>query len=77
MTTTATLIGYATRERAAERARIATTTPHVVELCSGRYVGAGDIIQGGDGRPDCMLYGAARTAMWRSDAVRAGLIEGA
>lgn len=76
MSTTATLIGYATRERAAARARSATTSPHAVEMLDGRYVGAGDIIQGGDGRPDCMLYGAARTAMWRSDAVRAGLIEG-
>lgn len=76
MSTTATLIGYATRERAAERARSSTTTPHVVELCSGRYVGAGDIIQGGDGRPDCMLYGARGTAMWRSVALAAGLIGG-
>jgi hypothetical protein len=63
MTTTATLIGYATRERAAERARSSTTTPHVVELRSGHYVGAGDIIQGSDGRPDHMLYRARGTAI--------------
>ena len=74
--TTATLIGYTTRERAAERARSATTAPHAVALRSGRYVGAGDIIQGSDGRPDCMLYGARGTAMWRSAAIAAGLIVG-
>ena len=74
--TTATLTGYTTRERAAARARSATTSPHAVALRNGRYVGAGDILQGADGRPDCMLYGARGTAMWRSAALSAGLIVG-
>lgn len=59
----AKITGYKSFAKALDRSRYATTSPRVLVLADGTYVGVGD--QHTDG--DAMLFGARGTSAWRSE----------
>jgi len=60
---TAKIVGYKRAALALDRSRYATTSPRVIALPDGTFVGVGD--QHTDG--DAMLFGARGTSAWRSE----------
>lgn len=56
------IVGFKSAAKALDRSRHATTSPRVISLPDGTYVGVGD--ENAEG--DAMLFGARGTSAWRS-----------